>query len=151
MQLNHTDCFKVLFEHVKNVASSLDIKYSSIDDLDGYVTYRALNILKLDLLLIEHRNQYDPDRFFLFGNNALHHYLFEKKNTSYLDAKKLSLHEAMIIMAEDINALTIPPELINFLKREFNFNKPDSESIPEDKRVIQDCEWNRAIAEKLLS
>ncbi|WP_421505314.1 ECs1072 family phage-associated protein [Erwinia rhapontici] len=150
MQLNQTDCFRLLLKHVENVASSLDIKYSSIDDVDSYVVYRAFNILKLDLLLIEHKNQYDPDRFFLFGNKALHHYLFKKKNTSYLDAKQLSLHESMMLMIEDINSLTLSPEVIRYLRGQFNFNTPDIKSIENDRRIIQDSEWNPDLAEKHL-
>ncbi|EMY0667380.1 hypothetical protein AAIC16_000406 [Serratia marcescens] len=151
MELNLSTCYSVFEKHYSRVADSLGVKASFRDDIASYVTHRAMILFKLDLLLIEHRNKIDPDRFFLFGKNALYHYLFSKKGISLSEAKKICLHDTLIVLAEDVSAFQVPKDVISHLRKEFNFSAPDFKLVQDEKRKFQDSEWDFEPADRRLN
>lgn len=153
MELNLSTCYRIFLGHYSRIAESLGVSPDpdARSDEASYVTYRALMLFKLDLLLIEHQNKVDTDRFFLFGENALNHYLFTKKGVSFSESKTLSLHDKLTILAEELISYSIPHEVLNYLKREFNFSIPDFKSVQNDRRVFKDSDWSFDLAEQRLN
>lgn len=151
MQLNQTNCFKVFNQHFEDIKKSLNISDFHRDDIETYVFYRALSLFKLDLLIIEHRQNLDPERFLLFGKNALIHYLLTKKGISVTEARNMPLSDTLIVLYEDLLSVSIPSEIMTFLTNQFYKGTPDFRSISHILRTIKDDEWNSEISEQLLS
>lgn len=153
MELNLSACYRVFLGHYSRIANSLGVNPNpdNRSDESSYVTYRALMLFKLDLLLIEHQEKIDPDRFFLFGENALNHYLFTKKGVSLSETKNLSLHDKLTILAEELISYSIPHEVLNYLKQEFNFSIPDFKSVQNDRREFKHSDWSFELAEQRLN
>lgn len=151
MELNITTCYKIFEKHFNRISESLDVSPSTRHELENFVAYRALILFKLDLLLIDHRNSIDGDRFILFGKNALHHYLFTKKGVPYSEAKKLNLQDSLVILADDISKYSLPAEIINFLKNEFNFSSNNIKYVKDEMRVFKDSDWDFEPADTQLN
>ena len=153
MELNLSSCYRVFLGHYSCIAKSLGVSPNpdSRSDEASYVTYRALMLFKLDLLLIEHQNKVDPDRLLLFGEYALNHYLFTKKGVPYSETKNLSLHDKLTILAEELISYSVPDEVLNYLKTEFNFSHYGFKSVSNDKRKFTESEWSFDLAEQRLN
>ena len=150
MEPNLSACFRVFQNHVQNVSHSLGIKSRPENDLESYISHRALIIFKLDLLLFEHRNEIDKERFLLFGKNALYHYLFSKKGISLSESKTMSLHDSLIVLSHDLISFKLPTNINNYLKNEFSFNSIDCNLIRDDSRAFQDAEWDPDFSDSRL-
>ncbi|EGC1988281.1 hypothetical protein H8828_003511 [Salmonella enterica] len=151
MELNITTCYRIFEKHYNRISEFLGVNPSTRHELENFVAYRALILFKLDLLLIDHRNSIDQDRFILFGKNALHHYLFTKKGVPYTEAKSLSLQDSLIILAEDISKYMLPADILNFIKNEFNFSSNNIKSVIDEMRVFKDSDWDFEPADTRLN
>ncbi|MDC9821988.1 hypothetical protein ABRQ07_11650 [Pectobacterium polonicum] len=151
MELNISSCYNVFDNGVNRVAKSLNISNLHNSEIESYITHRALIIFKLDLILIEHRNSFDKDRFVLFGKNALYHYLFLKKGVPLDSSKKMSFHDILIVLWDDISAYNIPSDVLTHLHKGFYFNNPTPLSVRDEERYFQETEWNPEDADRQLN
>ncbi|HAS1202332.1 ECs1072 family phage-associated protein [Enterobacter hormaechei] len=151
MELNITTGFKIFEKHYNRIAESLGVSNALGHELESFIAFRALTLLKLDLLLINHRNSIDQERLFLFGKNTLHHYLFTKKGIPFSEAKKLSLQDSLLILLQEVSTHSVPTELLNLLKNEFNFSSNNIKYVKDEFRVFKDSDWDFEPADTRLN
>lgn len=151
MELNISSCYKVFENGISRVAKSLNISNLHNSEIESYVSHRALIIFKLDLILIEHRNSFDKDRFVLFGKNALYHYLFLKKGVPLDSSEKMTFHDILIVLWDNISSYEIPSDVLKMLHEEFRFNNPDSHSVRDEHRSFQESEWDPEFSDRRLN
>ena len=155
MELNLSTAYRVFDHGVKRVAKSLLLSepYSpSVEpQIQSYVTQRAFIIFKLDLLLFQHRNKHDKERFVLFGKNALYHYLFTKKNIPVEEAKKMDFHDVLLTVWDELAEFQIPKDVDDYLHKNFYFNNPDPQSISPSLRSFDNSEWDPDFSDRRLN
>ncbi|HFD8278475.1 TPA: hypothetical protein ACF6GX_005220 [Raoultella ornithinolytica] len=151
MELNISTCYKIFEKHYDRIFESFHVTPSNRSTLENIVACRALILFKLDLTLIEHRNSIDPDRFILFGKNALYSYLFTKKGVPYAEAKAMNLQDTLVILAEDISSYLPPAEIFNLLARDFNFSLNSIQDVNDDMRAFKDSDWDFGPADTRLN
>ncbi|MEB5609200.1 ECs1072 family phage-associated protein [Serratia marcescens] len=154
MQISLSDYFGLLVNTHKNVLTSLNIDEGDIDlrsDEHNYFTERALIIFKLDKFLFEYKNENDRHRLILKGKNALVSYLVNNKNLSLNEAKNINLEDALILLSNELNSVTIPDEAIRYLQgHDFNFHGYDSKRFIYQYSGYQDSEWEPDLWDKRL-
>ncbi|HIH5151804.1 TPA: ECs1072 family phage-associated protein [Citrobacter freundii] len=151
MELNITTGFKIFEKHYNRIAESLGVSNASGHELENFIAFRALILLKLDLLLINHRNSIDQERLFLFGKNTLHHYLFTEKGIPFSEAKKLNLQDSLLIILQEVSTYSVPTELMNLLKNEFNFSSNNIKYVKDELRAFKDSDWDFGPADTRLN
>lgn len=151
MELNITTGFKIFEKHYNRIAESLGVSNALGHELENFIAFRALTLLKLDLLLINHRNSIDQERQFLFGKYTLHHYLFTKKGIQFSEAKKLNLHDILLILLQEISTYSLPTELMNLLNKEFNFSSNNIKYVKDEMRIFKDSDWDFEPADTRLN
>lgn len=149
MDINLTDAYKVFDHHLENISSTLKIERSRYEEHDRFLAFRALTLFKLDVLISNHRNEIDPQHIILFGKNALYHYLVNRKSVSIIEAKNLTLHETLVLLADDLASLEIGSNVMGYLHNNFTLTATDKLPIPE-LRTFRDDEWNPEFAERRL-
>jgi hypothetical protein len=154
MGISMTD-MSTLFEQVhKNVKHSVGIseKVNSDQDVKACICHRALIIFKLDLILFAYKQKMDENRFILYGRNALDSYLFTHYKVPFLEAKSLSLHDALTIILPEINAEEISQTLMTtFLNIDgviFHFHGRKIHCVNEI--MIDDSEWDPELCDALF-
>lgn len=151
MELNITTCFAIFQKHYDRIFESFDVTPSTTKSFENFAACRALILFKLDLMLIDHRNSIDEDRFILFGKNALYSYLFIKKGVPYSEAKAMNLQDTLVILAKDISTYPLPAEIINHLERDFNFSPNNIKNVNDELRLFKDSDWDFTPADTRLN
>lgn len=144
-----------LFEQVhKNVKHSVGIseKVNSDQDVKTCICHRALMIFKLDLILFAYKQKVDEHRFILHGKNALASYLFTQYNVPFLEAKTLSLNDALTIILPEINGEEISQKFITALLNidgvTFHFHERKVHCV--NKIIIDESEWDPDLCDTLF-
>lgn len=149
MDINLTDAHKVFSHHLENISSALKIEQSRYEEHDRLLAFRALTLFKLDVLISIHRNEIDPQHIILFGKNALYHYLVSKKSVSIIEAKNLTLHDILVLLADDLASLVLGINVMGYLHKNFTLTAPEKLQKPE-LRTFRDEEWDPEFAERRL-
>lgn len=153
MELNLTSCLRTYNRIFANIASALKIDNPDNTKIAPFITNRSLIIFKLELILFYHREEFDKERKILSGVNALTHYLFYKKNVSILDARNIRLHDAIVILCDEINRYVIPNDVINFIiEHGDNYSSSDENISQLTERFSSyiNNEWDANFADELL-
>ncbi|UFT92957.1 MULTISPECIES: hypothetical protein [Pectobacterium] len=153
MELNLTSCLHAYNRTSANIASALKINNPDNTRIAPFITNRTLIIFKLELILFNHREEFDKERKILSGVNALTHYLFYKKNVSISDARNIRLNDAIIILCDEINRYVIPNDVIKFIiEHGDNYSSADEDisQLTEKHSSYIPEEWNANFADELL-
>ncbi|MBN3207514.1 hypothetical protein LES60_07080 [Pectobacterium brasiliense] len=153
MELNLTSCLRAYNRTSANIATALKIDNPDNTRIAPFITNRTLIIFKLELILFYHREEFDKERKILSGTNALTHYLFYKKNVPISDARNIRLHDAIVILCDEINRYVIPSDVINFIiEHGDNYSSADEDisQITERFSSYINSEWDANFADELL-
>lgn len=144
-----------LFERVhKNVKHSVGIseQVNSGQDVRACISHRALIIFKLDLILFAYKQKFDEHRFLLHGNNALASFLFTQYHVPFLEAKSLSLNDALTLILPEIKSEEISQKLMTELLKidgvTFHFHERKMHCV--NKIIIDDSEWDPELCDALF-
>ncbi|MGK0688437.1 ECs1072 family phage-associated protein [Serratia marcescens] len=147
------DVFKLqsLFrKHAYHVAS---VK-GWLSEGDGPPFYKAWLhaelLLRLDLLIFEHRKEAATAWEPLLGRRALNHLLFVRTNLTPEQIARLSFDEILLVLHQDLKAVNIPPEVLvlpdfvrNGLAFEIHHRSPGQTELPP----CSEDEWDPTFAE----
>ncbi|MBL5825389.1 ECs1072 family phage-associated protein [Serratia fonticola] len=122
---------------------------------DAMPTYRAWiraeQMLRLDVLIIEHRNQFATAWEPLLGYKALTHLLFVRTGWSPQEIEKLSFSETLLVLQQDLVNVQIPqgvlivPDSVRWsLECEVSQQDPCRIEWPP----CSEDEWDPTLAEK---
>ncbi|WP_099045423.1 ECs1072 family phage-associated protein [Lonsdalea britannica] len=150
MQIHQNNFYKVFKGCHNRVIEHLKRSGIHISDIDIYTNNRALIICKLDIILTEHRNSVDKNRFVLFGKNALYHYLFTKKGIPLSEAKSMSFHDSLIVLWGDIAACELPRNVDDFLHEHYDLISHESHDIDTPFRYFEESEWDPSFADEIF-
>lgn len=102
-----------LFEsHARNVAK-VNQWHSQGDALPTLKAWiRAEQLVRLDVLLMEHRQEYATDWEPLLGRNAITHLMFLRTGWPLDQISHLSFDEILLVLHLDLIKVRIPPEEI---------------------------------------
>ncbi|AYO37217.1 hypothetical protein [Serratia sp. P2ACOL2] len=107
-------------------------------------------LLRLDLLIIEHRNKYSADWEPLLGGRALSHLIFVRTGWSPTQITALSFSETLLVLHQELIALNIPMEVLvlpdsvrDGLAFEIHHQYPGQTALPP----CSEDEWNPSFSE----
>jgi len=141
-----------VFEKIyKNVLIALDMpgvtRFGST--LKAYITYRTLIIFKLDLILYYYKERNDPFRLILGGRAALNSFLFNYKGIPFDKVGLVTLHEALMLLAPEIQAYQVPEDVMLTLKKKKQFSfEPFDVNFSASQPNYQSIEWDNELLDK---
>ncbi|MFZ4219179.1 ECs1072 family phage-associated protein [Enterobacter ludwigii] len=122
---------------------------------EGQPFYRAWLhaelLLRLDMLIIEHRKAFATDWQPLPGEEALNHLLFVRTGWTPNQIKSLSFDDILLVLHEALKALHIPPEVLDLPEQvkggrayELHRSEPYRIELPPCSKK----EWDPTLSEK---
>ncbi|HFX6862417.1 TPA: hypothetical protein ACIFNG_004100, partial [Klebsiella pneumoniae] len=106
------DYAKIFISHVRNVSKA----NKWLTEGEAVPTYRswirAEQLLRLDVVLIKHRERYSAPWEPLFGQNGITHLLATRYGWSPEQVRMLSFADVLLSLQQDLAEVDIPPEVL---------------------------------------
>ncbi|WP_139789870.1 ECs1072 family phage-associated protein [Klebsiella quasipneumoniae] len=145
------DYAKIFISHVRNVSKA----NKWLTEGEAVPTYRswirAEQLLRLDVVLIKHRERYSAPWEPLFGQNGITHLFATRYGWSPEQVRMLSFADVLLSLQQDLAEVDIPPEVLalpEYVRQSDEFEILSRGQYRTELPPCQEHEWDHTIAER---